>query len=102
MQDKEMKSARSDRIQLLVTPQEKALLMRAAAIEQLDMTSFIMRVALEAAQEVVKREEHIILSERDTLFVLDLLENPPPANAKLIAAANAWKDNQMQLATGAN
>jgi len=97
MQHRETESTRSDRIELRATPYEKALLMRAAAIEHLDMTSFVMRTAVPAAQEVVERTEHIRLSERDTLLVLDLLENPPPANAKLIAAAKAWADNQKKL-----
>lgn len=58
MQHMEMEDPRCDCIELRVTPQEKALLMRAAAIEHLDLTSFVMRVALLAAQEVVERTEH--------------------------------------------
>jgi uncharacterized protein (DUF1778 family) len=33
--------------------------------------------------------DHVKLSERDSLRVLDMLENPPPANARLAAAAKA-------------
>jgi uncharacterized protein (DUF1778 family) len=87
----------SGHIELHATPQEIVLLMRAAAIEHLDVTSFVMRAAGRAAQEVVERTEHIKLSERGTLFVLDLLENPPPPNAKLIAAAQALEDNLKRL-----
>lgn len=58
MQYRETEGTRSDHIDLRATPQEKALLMQAAAIEQLDMTSFVMRAALPAAQEIVKRIEH--------------------------------------------
>ena len=97
MQYRETEGTRSDRIELRATPQEKALLMRAAAIEHLDMTSFVMRAAVPAAQEVVERTEHIKLSERDTLLVLDLLENPPQPNAKLMAAIKAWAENQKKL-----
>jgi uncharacterized protein (DUF1778 family) len=97
MQHMESEGSRSDRIELRATSHEKALLMRAAAIEHLDMTSFVMRAAVPAAQEVIERTEHITLSERDTLRVLELLENPPPANAKLIAAVKAWEDNQKKL-----
>ena len=32
-------------------------------------------------------ESELILSERDSLCVLDLLDNPPEPNEKLIAAA---------------
>ena len=67
-------SGRSDRIELRATPHEKALLARAAALEHLDLTSFVMRTAVPAAREVVERTEHVELSERDTLHVLALLE----------------------------
>ena len=87
---------RSSRIELRATPQEKALLTRAAALEHLDMSSFIMRCVLSSAHEVVQRTERIALSESDTLLVLDLLENPPAPNEALLAAAKAWSDNQPQ------
>jgi uncharacterized protein (DUF1778 family) len=38
---------------------------------------------------VIEQAEHIQLSERDSLKVLDLLENPPEPNARLLAAAKA-------------
>lgn len=80
-------AARSDRIELRATHEEKRLLTTAAAYERLDVTSFILRNALPAAREVVERHERIVLSERDTQRVLDLLENPPaPAPALLHAA----------------
>lgn len=83
---------RSDRIELRTTPEEKALLARAAAYERLDLTSFVMRAALPAAEQVVQGEERIVLSERDTKRVLDLLENPPPPTEKLIRAARALRE----------
>ena len=45
----------------------------------------------------IERAEHITLSERDTLLVLDLLENPPLPSRMLIGAARAWMDNQRKL-----
>lgn len=85
---------RSDRIELRATPHEKALLTRAAAMEHLDVTSFVLRTVVPAAREVVERTERIALSERDTLRVLELLDNPPPPSKKLVAAATAWAKNQ--------
>ena len=43
--------------------------------------------ATNATHEVEDRAEPIVLSERDTLRVLDLLENPPKAPPALMAAA---------------
>lgn len=78
---------RSDRIELRASPAEKALLVRAAAIERLDLTSFVLRSALPAAETVIAASEKIELSERDSLRVLDLLDNPPGPPPRLVAAA---------------
>lgn len=80
-------SNRDDRIELRTTQDEKRLLTAAAAHERLDVTSFIMRAALPAARDVVERAERLSLSKRDSLRVLDLLENPPAPTPALLAAA---------------
>lgn len=80
-------AARDDRIELRATREEKRLLAAAAAYERLDVTSFIMRNVLPAAREVVDRAERIVLTERDTLRVLELLEHPPKPTPALMAAA---------------
>jgi len=79
--------AREDRIELRATREEKRLLMAAAVHERLDLTSFIMRNVLPVARESLDRAERIVLSERDTARVLELLENPPEPSPALIAAA---------------
>lgn len=80
-------AAREDRIELRATKEEKRILAAAAAYERLDVTSFILRNVLPAAREVVDRAERIVLSERDTRRVLELLESPPEPPPALIAAA---------------
>ena len=80
-------AARDDRIELRATKEEKRLLAAAAAYERLDVTSFIMRAVLPAAREVVDRAERIVLTERDTVRVLELLEHPPKPTPALMAAA---------------
>jgi uncharacterized protein (DUF1778 family) len=79
--------ARDDRIELRATREEKRLIAEAAAREQLDVTRFIMRNVLPIAREVVRRSERIVLSERDSKRVLELLEKPPKPTEALIAAA---------------
>ncbi len=81
------RAARADRIELRATREEKRLLATAAAYERLDVTSFIMRNVLPAARQVVDRAERIVLGERDTVRVLELLENPPKPTPALMAAA---------------
>ncbi|MDE2183691.1 MAG: DUF1778 domain-containing protein [Alphaproteobacteria bacterium] len=79
--------ARDDRIEIRATKEEKRVLVAAAAQERLDLTGFIMRRVLPAARELVDRSERIVLSERDTTRVLDLLENPPKPTRALLDAA---------------
>jgi uncharacterized protein (DUF1778 family) len=80
-------AAREDRIELRATKEEKRILAAAAAYERLDVTSFIMRNVLPTAREVVDRAERIVLSERDSVRVLKLLETPPKPSPALLAAA---------------
>ena len=79
--------AREDRIELRATKEEKRLLATAAAYERLDMTSFIMRNVLPTARQVVDGAERIVLTERDSSRMLELLENPPKPTPALMAAA---------------
>lgn len=77
------------RMQLRVRPEQKATLMRAAALRNTTLTDFIFQIAMREAKIVIEEAERIRLSERDSLLVLDLLENPPAPNAKLRAAIAA-------------
>ena len=63
--------------------------MRAVALNHTDLTDFVIRHALRAAKDVIEEADHLQLSERDSLRVMDLLENPPAPNAKLLAVARA-------------
>lgn len=80
------KAARTARIELRTTPEEKELLTQAAARERLDVTTFIMRAALPAARDSLELPERIVLSDRDAMRVLDLLSNPPPPTEALVEA----------------
>jgi uncharacterized protein (DUF1778 family) len=79
----------NDRISLRVRTEDKATLLRAVALMHSDLTAFVLQHALPAARAVIEEAERVQLSERDSLRVLDLLENPPAPNAKLRAAAKA-------------
>ena len=79
----------NDRISLRVRTEDKATLLRAVALMHSDLTAFVLQHALPAARAVIEEAERVRLSERDSLRVLDLLENPPAPNAKLRAAAKA-------------
>ncbi len=79
----------NSRVALRVCPADKARIMRAAALQNTDMTALILRGALREADAVIKDAELVVLSERDTKLWLKLLDNPPKANARLVAAVKA-------------
>ena len=79
----------NSRMSLRIHSEEKALLMRAVAYAHTDLTDFVIRNAVKAAKAVIAQVEQVSLSERDSLRVLDVLENPPAPNARLLAAARA-------------
>ena len=79
----------SSRMSLRIRPEDKALLVRAVSYTHTDLTTFVLQNAIQAAKVVIAEAEQVVLSERDSLRVLSVLEDPPPANEKLLAAARA-------------
>ena len=77
----------NSRMSLRIPAEEKAILLRAAALRRTDLTDFVRQNSLSAARAVIREAEHLELSERDSLRVLAVLENPPQPNEKLLAAA---------------
>jgi uncharacterized protein (DUF1778 family) len=79
----------NSRMSLRIPADEKALLLRAAALRRTDLTDFVRQHCLNAARAVIEESEQLELSERDSLRVLAVLEKPPKPNAKLLAAAKS-------------
>jgi uncharacterized protein (DUF1778 family) len=79
----------SGRVELRLRPEDKATLTRAASLKRLDLTSYILRNVLPQAQADIAGAERLTLRARDSLRVLDLLENPPAAPDRLVRAAKA-------------
>jgi uncharacterized protein (DUF1778 family) len=79
----------NQRMNLRLRPEQKATLMRAAALRNTDLTDFVLEPALREARAVIEESERIVLSARDSLTVLNLLEHPPASNARLRAAIAA-------------
>ena len=77
------------RVELRLRPEDKATLTRAASLERLDLTGYILGAALPKAKADIAEAERLTLSERDCLRVLALLENPAAAPDRLVRAAKA-------------
>jgi Uncharacterized protein conserved in bacteria len=72
---------------LRIASDEKLLLMRAAALQHTNLTEFVIRNVVSAAEKIIDDHERLALTERDSLRMLELLDNPPAPNDKLMAAA---------------
>ncbi|HAY92399.1 DUF1778 domain-containing protein [Shewanella sp.] len=79
----------NDRMSLRIASDEKSLLMRAAALQHTNLTEFVLRNVISVARKIIDENERLTLTERDSLHVLELLDNPPVPNDKLMAAAFA-------------
>jgi uncharacterized protein (DUF1778 family) len=86
-----MPNSATSRIELRVPAEKKALIARAAALRERDVTAFIMDAVIPEAEAVIERAEKVVLSERDSLRLLELLENPPKSTERLLRAMKTFK-----------
>lgn len=90
----------NDRMSLRIDSEDKSLLMRAAALQHVNLTEFVIRNAVAIARQLIEEKERLELSARDSLYVLDLLDNPPAPNDKLMAAAFALPKQSLHYLFG--
>lgn len=82
-------SRKKVRLPLRIAAQDKSLVMRAAVLQHTNLAEFIIPTAVSAEREVIDKNERIELTQRDSLHIMDLLEEPPAPNEKLMAAVFA-------------
>jgi uncharacterized protein (DUF1778 family) len=67
---------RQSRMEFKTTADMKDLLSRAAALDGLDLTSFVLGPAVEKARKVLSEHANIALSQRGQLALVQLLSQP--------------------------
>jgi uncharacterized protein (DUF1778 family) len=82
--------ARQARIEARVSPRQKRLFERAAAIEGVTLTDFAVSSMQRAATRALRQHATIELSENSQRTFVEALMNPPEPNAALRAAAKAY------------
>lgn len=80
---------RQERISLRLTPQSKRKLERAAAYSDKTLTDFVIDVALQRAEAVVREHEVVSLTAKEWERFQELLLDPPEPNENL-KKAFAW------------
>jgi uncharacterized protein (DUF1778 family) len=77
---------RQERISLRISPQSKTRLERAAAYADKTLTDFVIDVALQKADSVVREHETISLTAAEWARFQRLLLHPPRPNKRLLKA----------------
>ena len=85
------KVEKAERMHCRVTPQNKAILQKAAALTGQDLTSFVTDATVDRALEVIEKHERMSLSNRDRDLFFAALENPPEPSIKLKSAMAKYK-----------
>lgn len=85
-------TAKAYRFDARLNEEQKLLLQRAADLEGISMTEFVLHSAEMAAERTIKERAILILTARATQVFVDSLLNPPDPGAALRTAACAYKD----------
>jgi uncharacterized protein (DUF1778 family) len=85
-----MASPQQARIEARVSPEQKELFERAAAIEGVTLTDFAISSMQRAAARVVQEHTVMELSLRNQRAFVEALQNPPEPNEVLREAARAY------------
>jgi uncharacterized protein (DUF1778 family) len=83
IQEAAMLAHAGKRLTTRITDHVQDKLQMAADLVGATMNQFVVQAALEKADKVIESESTIVLTRRESLRLLELIENPPPMNAKL-------------------
>ena len=79
------------RLTTRITDHVQERLQVAADIVGATLNQFVVQAALEKADKVIESESTIVLTRRESLRLLELIENPPPRTAKFLSAQARYR-----------
>ena len=71
------------RLELRVSPEQKALVQRAADLEGVSRTEFMINALLPAAEETIRRHDMVSLTARGSVTFVDSISNSTGPNEDL-------------------
>lgn len=84
-------TVKRERLEARISPEQKALIQRAADLEGRSLTDFVVSSVQAAAEETIERHQVIRLSARDSLIFAEAILNPAEPNEHLRAAAKRYR-----------
>lgn len=82
---------RGERLEARITPEQKALIQRAAELEGRSVTDYVIASVQDAARRTLDTHETIVLSAADSRAFVDALLDPPPVNARLKESVRRYR-----------
>jgi uncharacterized protein (DUF1778 family) len=83
--------AATDRLEVRLPPEDKGLLARAAQLEGVKLSQFLLAPALKRAHKVIAEAEQVATTAKGYKDVLDALAKPPKPTKALIAAMRDYE-----------
>ncbi len=74
---------KTERVQVRIDPEAKRMLERAATLANMTVSSFVVNNVLQAADDLIRERERLVLSDQDWEIFSAALVNPPEPNAAL-------------------
>lgn len=81
----------TDSVKMRFKPSDKERVFRAAELTLIKLTTFIWASAAKEAERVLGEHQTTTLSQRDTLMVLNALDNPPPPTPAAREAVRGYR-----------
>jgi len=81
-----MLDSASKRLTTRITGQVQQKLQMAADLTGATVNQFVVQAAIEKANRIIESESVMVLSRKESLRLLQLIENPPPRNQKFVEA----------------
>lgn len=79
------------RLTTRITDHVQEKLQMAADMVGATMNQFVVQAALEKAEKIIESEATLVLTRRESLRLLDMIENPPPRNARFMQAQASYQ-----------
>ena len=79
------------RLTTRITDHVQERLQAAADLVGATLNQFVVQAALEKAEKIIENESNIVLTQRESLRILEMIENPPCRNANFISAQSRYE-----------
>jgi uncharacterized protein (DUF1778 family) len=84
--------SKSERLEARVSSVQKRLIQKAADLQGVSMTDFMITYLQEAAERVIQHHQMLQLSIEDSQLLVDALLSPPEPNEALLKAAKRYQE----------